>query len=187
MTHESNLHDGALFLNRELSQLEFNARVLAQATDANMPLLERLRYLCISSTNLDEFFEIRVAAVRHQLEYGGALGPDGLSPTTAMIRIHERTRALVAEQYQHWNEVLRPALADSGIRILQREGWTARQKRWLCGYFRDEILPVLSPLGLDPAHPFPRILNKSLNIIVVLQGKDAFGRAGHMAVVRAPR
>ncbi|MDP1698827.1 MAG: polyphosphate kinase 1 [Xanthomonadaceae bacterium] len=187
MTPESNLHDGALFLNRELSQLEFNARVLAQATDTRMPLLERLRYLCISSTNLDEFFEIRVAAVRHQLEYGGTLGPDGLTPTVAMERIHERTRALVAEQYQHWNEVLRPALAGAGIRILQREGWTARQKRWLCGYFRDEILPVLSPLGLDPAHPFPRILNKSLNIIVVLQGKDAFGRAGHMAVVRAPR
>lgn len=187
MTPESNLLDGALFLNRELSQLEFNARVLAQATDTRMPLLERLRYLCISSTNLDEFFEIRVAAVRHQLEYGGTLGPDGLSPTAAMIRIHERTRTLVADQYQHWNDMLRPELAAAGIRILQREGWTARQKRWLCSYFRDEILPVLSPLGLDPAHPFPRILNKSLNIIVVLQGKDAFGRAGHMAVVRAPR
>ena len=187
MNPESTLQDGALFLNRELSQLEFNARVLAQATDTRMPLLERLRYLCISSTNLDEFFEIRVAAVRHQLEYGGTLGPDGLSPTAAMIRIHERTRTLVADQYQHWNDMLRPELAAAGIRILQREGWTARQKRWLCSYFRDEILPVLSPLGLDPAHPFPRILNKSLNIIVVLQGKDAFGRAGHMAVVRAPR
>src|SRR3546814_3717023 len=94
-TPEATLHDGALFLNRELSQLEFNARVLAQATDPRMPLLERLRYLCISSTNLDEFFEIRVAAVRHQLEYGGILGPDGLSPTIAMARIHERTRTLV--------------------------------------------------------------------------------------------
>jgi len=187
MKSEPTLHDGALFLNRELSQLEFNARVLAQATDTRMPLLERLRYLCISSTNLDEFFEIRVAAVRHQLEYGGVLGPDGLSPATAMTRIHERTRALVADQYQHWNEALRPELAAAGIRILQRDGWTARQQRWLCSYFRDEILPVLSPLGLDPAHPFPRILNKSLNIIVVLQGKDAFGRAGHLAVVRAPR
>jgi polyphosphate kinase len=181
------LRDPALYLNRELAQLEFNARVLAQATDPSVPLLERLRYLCISCTNLDEFCEIRVAAVRHQLDYGGSLGPDGMGAATALARIHERTRLLVDAQYQHWNDVLRPELAENGIRIVPRDEWNARQKRWLNGYFRDEILPVLSPLGLDPAHPFPRILNKSLNIIVVLQGKDAFGRAGHMAVVRAPR
>lgn len=176
-----------LFLNRELSQLEFNARVLAQASDERVPLLERLRYLCISCTNLDEFFEIRVAAVRHQQQYGGPLGPDRLSPNEALRRIHARTRELVQAQYRYWNETLRPSLTASGIRILPREQWSARQQRWLRSYFRDEILPVLSPLGLDPAHPFPRILNKSLNIIVVLQGKDAFGRAGHLAVVRAPR
>lgn len=176
-----------LFLNRELSQLEFNARVLAQATDERVPLLERLRFLCISCTNLDEFFEIRVAAVRHQQQFGGPLGPDRLSPDEALRRIRARTHDLVQAQYRYWNETLRPSLAACGIRILAREQWNARQKRWLRSYFRDEILPVLSPLGLDPAHPFPRILNKSLNIIVVLQGKNAFGRAGHLAVVRAPR
>ncbi|MGY6517865.1 MAG: polyphosphate kinase 1 [Lysobacteraceae bacterium] len=177
----------SLYLNRELSQLAFNFRVLAQAMDERVPLLERLRYLCISCTNLDEFFEIRVAAVRHQLQFGGSLPPDAMPPTQALKAIHERAGELVAEQYRYWNEVLRPELAENGIRILGPASWNARQKRWLQKYFRDEILPVLSPLGLDPAHPFPRILNKSLNIVVVLKGRDAFGRAGHLAIVRAPR
>ena len=181
------LHDPSLYLNRELSQLAFNHRVLAQAMDESLPLLERLRFLCISCTNLDEFFEIRVATVRHQLEFGGPLGPDGLSPVIAMRQIHEQAGKLVSEQYRHWNEVLRPQLAEAGIRFLPRDKWTQRQARWLKKHFQDEIMPVLSPLGLDPAHPFPRILNKSLNIVVVLEGKDAFGRPAHMAIVRAPR
>jgi polyphosphate kinase len=187
MSQTRDLHDPALYINRELSQLEFNFRVLAQAMDVRVPLLERLRYLCISCTNLDEFFEIRVAAVRHQLDYGGPPSPDGLAPATALKLIHEKASELVERQYQYWNETLRPELAAGGVRILSREAWNAKQKRWLKTYFDEEILPVLSPLGLDPAHPFPRILNKSLNIVVVLQGKDAFGRAGHMAIVRAPR
>ncbi|MEZ5463831.1 MAG: polyphosphate kinase 1 [Lysobacteraceae bacterium] len=181
------LHDPSLYLNRELSQLAFNVRVLAQAMDESLPLLERLRFLCISCTNLDEFFEVRVAAIRHQLEFGGPLGPDGLAPAVAMRQIHEKAGELVSEQYRYWNDVLRPQLADAGIRFLPRDKWTQRQARWLKKHFEDEIMPVLSPLGLDPAHPFPRILNKSLNIVVVLQGKDAFGRPAHMAVVRAPR
>ena len=181
------LRDPELYINRELSQLEFNFRVLKQAMDERIPLLERLKFLCISCTNLDEFFEIRVAAVRHQQDYGGTLPPDGLAPATALKLIHEKAGRLVEAQYQYWNETLRPAIAAAGVRILSRETWNARQKRWLKKYFDEEILPVLSPLGLDPAHPFPRILNKSLNIVVVLQGKDAFGRAGGMAIVRAPR
>jgi polyphosphate kinase len=181
------LRDPELYINRELSQLEFNTRVLAQARDERIPLLERLKYLCISCTNLDEFFEIRVAAVRHQQDYGGALAPDALAPSTALKLIHEKAGRLVEAQYQYWNETLRPAIAAAGVRILTREAWNARQKKWLKKYFDEEILPVLSPLGLDPAHPFPRILNKSLNIVVVLEGKDAFGRAGGMAIVRAPR
>ena len=181
------LHDPSLYLNRELSQLAFNVRVLAQAMDESLPLLERLRFLCISCTNLDEFFEIRVATVRHQLEFGGPLGPDGLAPAVVMRQIHEKAGELVGEQYRYWNDVLRPQLADAGIRFLPRDKWTQRQARWLKKHFEGEIMPVLSPLGLDPAHPFPRILNKSLNIVVVLQGKDAFGRPAHMAVVRAPR
>lgn len=181
------LDDPSLYLNRELSQLEFNFRVLAQALDENVPLLERLRYLCISCTNLDEFFEIRVAGVHNVLELGLPLPSDGTPPLALLKLIHARSSTLVDAQYQAWREVLRPALADAGIRVLAPENWTEREKLWLREYFVRDILPLLSPLGLDPAHPFPRILNKSLNVVVVLQGKDAFGRAGKMAIVRAPR
>ncbi|MBB1089084.1 polyphosphate kinase 1 [Lysobacter sp. SG-8] len=181
------LHDPALYFNRELSQLDFNFRVLAQAQDESVPLLERLKYLCISCTNLDEFFEIRAGTLRHARDLGLMPAPDGLAPSTVLARIHERAADLVAAQYDCWNSVLRPALSDAGIRVLGRETWNARQKRWLLAYFRDEIMPVLSPLGLDPAHPFPKILNKSLNIVVVLKGRDAFGRDGNLAIVRAPR
>ncbi|KAA2285585.1 polyphosphate kinase 1 [Arenimonas fontis] len=181
------LQSPELYLNRELSQLEFNFRVLAQAQDPSVPLLERLRYLCISCTNLDEFFEIRAATVRTALQFGGPTPPDGIAPARALELIHEKAGRLVDAQYRYWNETLRPELNRAGIRILARDSWNARQKRWLHKYFRDELLPVLSPLGLDPVHPFPRILNKSLNVVVVLEGKDAFGREGGMAIVRAPR
>ncbi|WP_147651776.1 polyphosphate kinase 1 [Vulcaniibacterium gelatinicum] len=181
------LRDPALYFNRELSQLDFNFRVLAQARDPQVPLLERLRYLCISCTNLDEFFEIRAATMRHAQDYGLPAAADGLPPGEVLKRIYARTAELVEAQYRCWNEELRPQLTAAGVRILPRDAWNARQTRWLRQYFCDEILPVLSPLGLDPAHPFPKILNKSLNIVVVLKGRDAFGRAGHLAIVRAPR
>lgn len=181
------LRDPGLYFNRELSQLDFNFRVLAQAQDTQVPLLERLRYLCISCTNLDEFFEIRAATVRHAQDFGIVPAQDGLAPATVLKQIHDRAAALVDAQYRCWNEMLRPSLNEAGIRVLGRNTWDAKQARWLRAYFRDEIMPVLSPLGLDPAHPFPKILNKSLNIVVVLEGKDAFGRAGHLAIVRAPR
>ena len=181
------LRDPALYLNRELSQLDFNWRVLAQAQDPKVPLLERLRFLCISCTNLDEFFEIRAAAVRHAQEFGLPPAPDGMNPQEILSAIHDRAAELVDQQYRCWNEVLRPALQEAGIGILSPATWTTRQRRWLRAYFRNEIMPVLSPLGLDPSHPFPKILNKSLNIVVVLKGTDAFGRTGHLAVVRAPR
>lgn len=181
------LRQPSLYFNRELSQLDFNFRVLAQAQDERVPLLERLKYLCISCTNLDEFFEIRAGTLRHALEFGFGAGPDGLAPSTVLARIHERAAELVAAQYECWNRVLRPALNEAGIRVMGRDAWTPAQTQWLRDYFRDEIMPVLSPLGLDPAHPFPKILNKSLNIVVVLEGRDAFGRAGHLALVRAPR
>lgn len=181
------LRDPSLYFNRELSQLDFNFRVLAQAQDASFPLLERLRYLCISCTNLDEFFEIRAGTLRHAQDLGLVPGADGLAPAAVLARIHDRAADLVAAQYECWNKVLRPALSEAGVRVLHRDGWSARQTDWLRTYFRDEIMPVLSPLGLDPAHPFPKILNKSLNIVVVLKGRDAFGRAGHLAIVRAPR
>ncbi len=181
------LRDPALYSNRELSQLDFNFRVLAQAQDPAVPLLERLRFLCISCTNLDEFFEIRAATVRHAQDFEMPPAPDGLPPAVVLRRIHERAAELVEAQYACWNRVLRPALSEAGVRVLARHHWTPAQAEWLRRHFCDEILPVLSPLGLDPAHPFPKILNKSLNIVVVLEGKDAFGRAGHLAIVRAPR
>ncbi|UNK50449.1 polyphosphate kinase 1 [Lysobacter sp. S4-A87] len=181
------LRDPGLYFNRELSQLDFNFRVLAQAQDTTVPLLERLKYLCISCTNLDEFFEIRAGTLRHAQDLGISTGADGLSPATVLARIHDRAAQLVQAQYEVWNQVLRPALWDGGVRVLGRDAWDENQARWLRDYFRDEIMPVLSPLGLDPAHPFPKILNKSLNIVVVLKGKDAFGREGHLAIVRAPR
>lgn len=181
------LRDPALYSNRELSQLDFNFRVLAQAEDPSVPLLERLRFLCISCTNLDEFFEIRAATVQHAQEFDAPLAPDALPPAVVLRRIHERAAELVEAQYRCWNQVLRPALGEAGVRVLAPAHWNEAQARWLRQYFRDEILPVLSPLGLDPAHPFPKILNKSLNIVVVLEGRDAFGRAGHLAIVRAPR
>jgi polyphosphate kinase len=177
-----------LFLSRELAALEFNFRVLAQARDPGVPVLERLRFLSIVASNLDEFFEVRVAMLKHHHQFGSAApGPDGISSGELLTHIRERVLDLVGAQYATWRDELGPALAAENIHFLTRKQWSPRQRRWLQGYFENEVLPVLSPLGLDPAHPFPRILNKTLNIAVVLQGRDAFGHEGHMALVRAPR
>ena len=176
------------FLNRELGLLEFNRRVLAQAEDATVPLLERLKYLCIVSSNLDEFFEIRVAGLKEQIKLGGiATGPDGLEATQVMKRLFTPTHQLIARQYQLFNEELIPALAAQGIRFLRRTHWNEAQQAWVKDFFLREVMPVLTPIGLDPAHPFPRVLNKSLNFAVELQGKDAFGRNSAKAIVQAPR
>ena len=180
--------DPALYLNRELAQIEFNSRVMAQAEDPRTPLLERLRFMCISCTNLDEFFEVRVAVLKHHQAFGeDQPRADAMSISEILHLVRERTLVLVERQYAFWNNVLLPELEREGIRVLKRSTWTDTQRRWLQGYFRNETLPVLSPLGLDPAHPFPRIFNKSLTLAVVLRGKDAFGREGHMALLRAPR
>jgi len=189
MTKKINLQDTQHYLNRELSQIEFNRRVLAMAEDKSVPLLERLRYVCITCANLDEFFEVRVATLREQMRTPALnkSGPDGLAPAEALAQVRTRVMELVKSQYAVWNHSLQPELAAQGIRFLPRDAWTARQKKWLYTYFMNEIMPVLSPHGLDPAHPFPRILNKSLNFIVNLKGKDAFGRDSHTALVRAPR
>ncbi len=177
-----------LYLNRELAQLEFNRRVLAQAEDADVPLLERLRFLCIVSNNLDEFFEIRVAGLKAQIELGAdTTGPDGATPSQAFKEVSSRTHELVARQYQLWNEGLLPQLAREGIRFLRRRDWSDAQKTWIKAFFLREIMPMMTPIGLDPAHPFPRILNKSLNFAVQLSGKDAFGRNSGFALVQAPR
>jgi polyphosphate kinase len=184
----ANLRDRRLYVNRELSLLRFNRRVLAQCDDAEVPLLERLRFLCISRLLLDEFFEVRVAALRQRLLHGAARpGPDGMTPKQTMLRIREEATKLTSDQYRVYRETLKPALEAEGIRFIETRQWTDRQTRWLEHYFKKELMPVLSPLGLDPVHPFPRLLTKSLNIAVELSGKDAFGREGSMALVRAPR
>ncbi len=176
------------YINRQLSLLEFNARVLEQAKDERVPLLDRLRFLCISSTNLDEFFEIRVAGLKQAFELGSTqVGADNLAPNEILRAISQRAHQLVEEQYRVLNDTLIPALAVENIRFIRRGEWNAHQQQWVRDYFEDSLLPVLSPMGLDPAHPFPRILNKSLNFIVQLEGKDAFGRNSGMAVVQAPR
>jgi polyphosphate kinase len=176
------------FLNRELGLLEFNRRVLAQAEDGGVPLLERLKYLCIVSSNLDEFFEIRVAGLKEQAKLGGlASGPDGLEATQILKRLYAPTHQLIARQYQLFNDELVPALAQQGIKFLRRTKWDAAQQAWVRDFFLREVMPVLTPIGLDPAHPFPRVLNKSLNFAVELQGKDAFGRNSAKAIVQAPR
>jgi len=185
---QPDLHSPEHYINRELSLLEFNGRVLAQALDEKVPLLERLRFLCISSNNLDEFFEIRVAGLKQRLELGSDQpGADGLTVTEQLQAIHDRTRSLVDAQYACLNDVVLPALKRQGIELLARTTWEPSTARWLERYFELEIEPVLSPLALDPARPFPRIQNKSLNFIVRLAGQDAFGRDTGLAIVQAPR
>ena len=176
------------FLNRELGLLEFNRRVLAQAADDSVPILERLRFLTIVSSNLDEFFEIRVAGLKEQIKAGiKESGPDGRSPAEVYELVSAQARALVGEQYRLLNNVLLPALVKQGVIFPRREDWTDTQRAWIRDYFMRELLPVLTPIGLDPAHPFPRVLNKSLNLAIELEGRDSFGRKSRDAIVQAPR
>ncbi|MCR4302761.1 MAG: polyphosphate kinase 1 [Gallionella sp.] len=176
------------FLNRELGQIEFNRRVLAQAEDAAIPLLERLKYLCIVSSNLDEFFEIRVAGLKEQIKLGSiATSVDGMTARQTLQMVSEQAHQLIARQYQLFNSDIIPALAAQEVHFLRRPDWNEAQRAWVKDFFFREVMPVLTPMGLDPAHPFPRVLNKSLNFAVELQGKDAFGRNSTRAIVQAPR
>lgn len=182
------LHSPEYFLNRELGILAFNRRVLAQAEDENSPLLERLKFICIVSSNMDEFFEVRVAGLKEQIQFNAETGaPDGMSPRQVFAEVCRQSHELVARQYQVFNETLIPKLAEEGIRFLRRTHWDEQQSAWIRDYFFRELMPVLTPIGLDPAHPFPRVLNKSLNFAVELEGKDAFGRNSGRAIVQAPR
>ena len=178
----------AQFVNRELGQLAFNRRVLAQAADDAVPLLERLRFITIVSSNLDEFFEIRVAGLKESIKLGlHDSGPDARSSAEVFEAVSKEAHALVADQYKLLNETVLPSLARDGIVFPKREEWTGPQKQWIRDYYFRELLPVLTPIGLDPAHPFPRVLNKSLNFAVELEGRDAFGRSSRAAIVQAPR
>ena len=176
------------YINRELSILDFHLRVLEQAVDPLHPLLERMNFLLIFSRNLDEFFEIRVAGVLEQLSLGNeSRSPDGLTPRQVLDQISQTAPAAIERQYRILNDEILPKLREEDICFLRRGELTPAQSSWVKKYFQEQVAPVLTPISLDPAHPFPRLVNKSLNFIVTLEGKDAFGRQIDLAVVPAPR
>ena len=176
------------FQNREMSLLAFNRRVLWQAKNPRTPLLERLRFLCIVSSNLDEFFEIREAGIKEQLKLNSvAITTDGKTAREVYQLVSDEVHAIVKEQYGLLNDEVLPQLAAEGIRFLKRADWNAEQRDWIRDFFFREVMPVITPIGLDPSHPFPRVLNKSLNFAVELEGRDAFGRSSGAAIVQAPR
>jgi polyphosphate kinase len=182
------LHDAgtAIYLNRELSQLAFNRRVLAQAEDPSIPLLERLRYLCIASSNLDEFFEVRIASLLAKSRLAGEVN-ESPALTASLERASIECHRIIEHQYDILNRHVLPELATNGIHLLRHEDRNDAQRAWVKSFFEREVRPLLTPIGLDPAHPFPQVVNKSLNFIVELSGKDAFGRGTAIAILKAPR
>jgi len=175
-------------LNREIGLLEFNSRVLAQAEDKNVPLLERLRYVCIVSSNMDEFFEIRMAGLKAQLaESPHKILEDGSTIMESYERITQFAHSLVAKKYSLLQEAILPDLAQEKVHFKYHSAWTPKLHQWAKDFFHRELVPLLTPIALDPAHPFPRVINKSLNFLVALEGKDSFGRNASLAVVQAPR
>jgi polyphosphate kinase len=173
-------------LHRDQGALAFNARVLDMARHADVPLLERLRYLCIVSSNLDEFFEIRVSDTFDELHRPGT-GAVQTQAAAAMRDISLTAHALVDEQYTLYNDHLTPALKKAGIQVMSHGERNSAQRRWVASFFAREVRPLLVPVSLDPAHPFPQVANKSLHFIVRLNGRDAFGRQNDIAIVRVPR
>lgn len=174
------------FINRELSWLEFNRRVLEEAQDATQPLLERVKFLTIVSSNLDEFFEIRVAGIKQQIESETSdVGPDGLSPTDTFNAIQRTVHEMVATQYALWRDELVPALAKNGIRIQDVTQLNAKRAAWARRYFQEEVFPMLTPLAVDASHPFPQLLNKSHNLFVRARAE----KGGELlyAIVQVPR
>lgn len=183
-----NIDDSSHFIHREISQMKFNERVLQQSLDERIPLLERLIFLLIFTSNLDEFFEVRIARLKLQMFYDiEKFGADGISPKIALKQLSQLCHELVVKQYMILNDILLPELERANVFFLAREEWSKQQRAWIKNYFDKQVAPVISPIALDPAHPFPRLVNKSLNFIVSLKGKDAFGRETRMAIVPAPR
>jgi polyphosphate kinase len=188
MTAVQTAIEPARFLNRELSWLEFNQRVLEEARDPSNPVLERLKFFCITSSNLDEFFQVRVAGLKQQIESGvNTPGLDGMTPAETLRAAHERIRRMVQEQYVCWREELVPEMARQGLRFIAPAQMGEADLKWIENFYRSEVRPVLTPLAIDPNHPFPQLLNKSLNIIVHLEMKTGTEKLRHLAVVQAPR
>lgn len=176
------------YINRELSILDFHMRVLEQAVDTQHPLIERLNFLLIFSRNMDEFFEIRVAGMLEEYFLGNeSRTPDAMTPKQVLDEISKKAHLAIERQYRILNEQILPKLREEDIYFLRRNELSSAQSTWVKKYFQEQVAPVLTPISLDPAHPFPRLVNKSLNFIVTLEGKDAFGRQISLAVVPAPR
>lgn len=173
------------FINRESSLLAFQRRVLAQAENINTPLLERLRFLCIVASNLDEFFEVRVAGIKEQIS-AGTSKIDGISIQTWLKNVSNEVRAIKTTQYQILSDIL-PLLLQEGIHLKHEDMWSTEEYHWLENYFMNEILPLLTPIALDVAHPFPHVQNKGLNFIIDLEGKDVFDRPISTAILPIPR
>src|SRR5438309_9437443 len=174
------------FINRELSWLEFNRRVLEEAQDPTQPLIERVKFLTIFSSNLDEFFEIRVAGIKQQIESETSdVGPDGLSPTETFNSIRRVVSELIATQYALWNNELLPELAKNGIRIREVSQLSVKRAAWAHRYFQKEVFPMLTPLAVDASHPFPQLLNKSHNLLVRARAQRGGGPL--YAIVQVPR
>src|SRR3982074_2255989 len=175
------------FINRELSWLEFNRRVLEEAQDPTQPLIERVKFLTIFSSNLDEFFEIRVAGIKQQIESETSdVGPDGLSPTETFHSIQRIVRELVAAQYALWNDELLSELTKNGIRIRDVAQLGAKRAAWARRYFQEEVFPMLTPLAVDASHPFPQLLNKSHNLLIRAKTPQRGSELLH-AIVQVPR
>lgn len=182
------LSRSSYYINRELSALAFNQHVLHMAGDKSIPLLERLRFLFIASSNLDEFFEIRVAGIKEKIAlHSEKLSLDGLTPKQTLQQVKEEAQLLVKTLYNTYNHELLPKLEEEQIHFLNPKHHSKKFRNYCEEYFLTEVLPVLSPIGLDLAHPFPRLINKSLNFIVSLEGEDAFGRQSDIAIIHAPR
>ncbi|MGP4713381.1 MULTISPECIES: polyphosphate kinase 1 [unclassified Psychrobacter] len=185
---EDGSYSPSSYINRDLSLLQFHLRVLAQAANPRHPLLERLFFLIIFSSNMDEFFEIRVAGIMQKLNLGNVVtSPHGMRPSEVLGEISAVAHNAIDEQYRILNEDILPALALEDIRYLKRDELNPEQSAWMKRYFTEQVSPVLTPISIDPAHPFPRLVNKSLNFIATLEGKDAFGRDINLAIVPAPR
>jgi Polyphosphate kinase len=183
---ERDFSDPANFINRELSWLEFNRRVLEEAQDPTQPLIERVKFMTIFSNNLDEFFEIRVAGIKQQIQSETSdVGPDGMSPTETFNAIQRLVHELVATQYDFWKKELMPALAKNGIRLHDVAQLTGKRAAWAKRYFQEEVFPMLTPLAVDASHPFPQLLNKSHNLLVRARAHQ--GGEPLLAIVQVPR
>ncbi len=184
---EININSSEYFINRHISLMQFNLRVLEQALNEDYPLLERFQFLMIFNSNMDEFFEIRIAGLRRQVSFAReTLNIDGMRPQDVLQTLSGQIKLAIEKQYYILNDILLPTLNRNKVRILNHQDWNNKIARWAENYFRNQVMPIISPIGLDPAHPFPRLVNKSLNFIVSLEGKDAFGRDSGMAIVPAP-